>query len=74
MCSIWANRPDPVPNSIAARIQRSRNEIGGLLPVGVVDEVEAALAAGFESSAGVIVVAGDDGVRFVERTEEHQLP
>jgi hypothetical protein len=68
--TIWANRPEPVPNAIASRLQSARDEIKDLLPSQVVDAVLAALGDAFGGSPGAVVVAGDDGIRLVEAANQ----
>lgn len=68
--TIWANRPDPVPNAIDSRVRAAVDSVDELLPPAAVTAVEKALGEALSRAPGVVLVAGDDGVRFVHPTSE----
>jgi hypothetical protein len=66
--TIWANRPDPMPATIATRVRAACDAIDGMLPNEVVATVDTALTRGFEDSPGMVVVVGDGGIRLAHTT------
>jgi len=62
--TVWVNRPEPVPATIATRVRSVHDTVDEVLPSNAADAVDRALSEGFEQSPAMVLVVGNDGIRF----------